>query len=143
MIETKPPDERVRRLLDELQFQYEFDESGGFEVQFQIGEDRSHSVYIDSFTSELDSVEIREVWAMGGKWDSALSKETANYLLIYNANVDIGAWRLTRLDDDSCIASFVAPIAAETSARTLLTVMRAVARAGDEVEDTLTGEDLL
>ncbi len=142
MIGEKTGDQRVRRLLDELGLKYDIDGSGDFAVPFTVGEDRSQTIYIDSDTRYVDRLEVRHVWSIGLRSEAPLPADVANALLVYNANVNLGAWQLIREEDDeACIAIFLIPIAADTSAKALLSVMHAVGTAADVIEEKLTDED--
>ena len=142
MIGAKTGDNRVRRLLEELELKYEITTEGNFTVEFTVGEDRSQAVHIDSDTRYVDRLEIRQVWSIGLRSDAPLHADVANALLVYNASVELGAWQLIRNpDDDGCSAIFVIHLAADTTATTLTSVMHAVGLAADEIEEKLTGED--
>jgi hypothetical protein len=142
MIEAKTGDNRVRRLLDEMQLKYKIDGNGNFVVPFTVGEDRSQIVYIDSESRSVEGLEVCHVWSLGLRSDAALNADLANALLVYNASVDLGAWQLVRHNQDAgCTAIFVVPIAADTTTKALRSVMHAVGRAADDVEEKLSNED--
>ena len=141
MLGEKQPDYRVKRLLDQLGLAYQLD-GGDYIVEFQIEGGRSQNVVISSETEEVEGLEIRRVWTMGLRSDSPLHADVANALLVYNANCPIGAWQLVRhKDGKGCSALFVVPVSTNTTATSLRSVMHAVARAGDELEEKFTGED--
>jgi hypothetical protein len=141
MLGTKEGDPRVKVLLDELELKYEVDSDGDFKVGFELDDGRSQVAFIRSETSELGKFEIREVFSVAFISDGPLDAGTANALLIYNAHVKLGSWRILRQQDDSCVAAFAAQIAANTDAKSLYTTLGAVINIADEVEKKLTGED--
>jgi hypothetical protein len=65
----------------------------------------------------------------------------ANALLIYNARVKLGSWRVDRQGDDTCIVAFAVQIAANTDAKSLYTALRLVIETADDVERKLDEED--
>ena len=142
MIGARTGDDRVRRLLDEMHLNYKIDGNGNFVVPFMVGEARSQIVYIDSESRYVDGLEVRHVWSLGLRSDAALNADLANALLVYNANVHLGAWQLVRHNKSGeCTAIFVVPIAADTTTKALRSVMNAVGLAADDVEGKLSNED--
>ena len=146
MIGAKTGDNRVRKLLDQLELKYEIDNEGDLSVVFGVGEDRSQVVHIDSHTRYVDRLEIRGVWSMGLRSEAPLHADIANALLVYNASVDLGAWQLVRdsdsgVDGEGCFAAFMVFVAADITAQSLLSVMHAVGSAADEIEEKIAGED--
>jgi hypothetical protein len=148
MIGARTGDYRVQRLLDELNLNYEITINGNFNVPFHIDHERSQAVYIESGTQHVDQIEVRQVWSIGLRSEAPLHADIANALLVYNANVNLGAWQLLRDSEgdrsatgDGCLAIFMIPIAAETTAKALRAVMHSVARAADDIEEKLSGND--
>ena len=141
MIGAKTGDDRVRRLLEELKLPYDIDKDGDFRIVFNIDDTRSQVVAVESETRQVDNLEIRGVWSIGLKSEAPLHADVANALLVHNGSVELGAWQLIRKEDDSCTAIFLCPIAANTTAASLRSVMHAVALAADHIEEQLTGED--
>ena len=141
MIGAKSGDKRVQALLDELELKYEIDSDGDFKVAFDLEEGRSHVAFIRSETTQFGKFDIREIFAIAHISEGPLDTELANALLIYNAHVKIGSWRVMRLDDERCIVAFAAQIAANTDSRSLLTALHAVLQTADEVESKLDEED--
>lgn len=142
MIGAKTGDDRVRRLLDELQLRYQIDEEGDFFVTFNIDDVRSQTVTVESQTREMGNLEVRGIWSMGFESASPLDADTATALLIHNGDLNLGAWQLITNQDNSCMALFLCSIAAVTTAASLRSVMHAVALAADEIEEKLTGKDI-
>ena len=125
-----------------MELKYEIDGSGNFVVPFMVDEDRSQIVYIDSESRYVDDLEVRHVWSLGLRSDAALNADVANALLVYNANVHLGAWQLVRHNKSGeCTAIFVVPIAADTTTKALRSVMNAVGLAADDVEGKLSDQD--
>lgn len=141
VIGAKKGDDRVKRLLDQLELKYAVDPDGDFRVSFALPTDRSQTVFIRSVTSRLDNLEIREVFSVAHESHGPLAADVANALLVYNAHAKLGAWSLLRGKDNHCFAAFTARIAADTDPGTMMTTMRAVLETADDVEMKISGGD--
>ena len=139
VIGAKKGDDRVRRLLDQLDLKYSIDSDGDFRVSFALPDDRSQTVFIRSNTSRLGNLEIREVFSVAYESQGPLPAEVANALLVVNAHAKLGAWSLLRATEERCYAAFTARIAADTDIDALMTTIRAVLETADDVEMKLNG----
>ena len=131
-------DPRVERLLDAADLNYEVDDDDDFRLLIEFNDGRSQLVWVLSNTTELDALDIRELWSIAYRSDSPLPARVARRLLSQNANVKIGAWQ-TRKMGDEYVALFSAQIAADTDPATLVSVVQAVSATADEMEIELTG----
>ncbi|MFT7128860.1 MAG: hypothetical protein ACI89U_000968 [Gammaproteobacteria bacterium] len=138
---TKNKDSRISILLDELEIEYEVDEDGDFHAVFQLDEKRSQTVYISSATKKIADLEIRKIYSIGYMSDAPLEKKIANLLLGINHSSKLGAWQVMATDK-AYYAAYNAQIAADTDAKTLSTVLKAVVESADSIEDYLTGMDV-
>lgn len=141
MIGSTQGDSRIKVLLDELDVRYEVDSDGDFAVSFQLKDDRTQTAFIRSQTSTLGKFEIREIFSIAQISDRPLDANLANALLVYNAHVKIGSWRLLRLEGERCVVAFAAQIDANTDSKSLLTALHAVLHTADEVESKLDSRD--
>jgi hypothetical protein len=141
MIGSKQGDKRVQALLDELELKYEIDSDGDFKVGFELEGGRSQLAFIRSDTTQFGKFDIREIFSVAYISEGPLDAELANALLIHNAHVKLGSWRVLSQDDDRCVVSFAAHIAANTDSKSLLTALQAVIQIADEVESKLDEED--
>jgi hypothetical protein len=141
MIGAKQGDSRVQALLDELELQYDIDSDGDFRVGFQLEDGRTQLAFIRSETTQFGKFDIREIFSVAHISDGPLDGELANALLIYNARVKLGSWRVDRQGDDTCIVAFAVQIAANTDAKSLYTALRLVIETADDVERKLDEED--
>ena len=131
-------DPRVERLLEAADLNYEVDADNDFRLVIEFNDGRSQLLWVLSNTTELDDLEIREVWSVAYRSETPLPTRVASRLLSQNANVKIGAWQ-TRKMGDEYVALFSAQIAADTDPATLLTVIQAVSATADEMEIELLG----
>jgi hypothetical protein len=103
MIGAKQGDSRVQALLNELELEYDIDSDGDFRVGFQLEDGRTQLAFIRSETTQFGKFDIREIFSVAHISDGPLDADLANALLIYNAHVKLGSWRVDRQDDDKCM----------------------------------------
>lgn len=129
-------DQRVRKVLDDLEIKYTIDADGHFRVLFEMGGGRSQLAIIRSATSEYRNLEVREIWSVGYK--SAGEKfpaDVANALLEDTFPKKLGAW--TKVDN---LAIFVVKFAADADKETVLSCLKLALEAADTMEEKLTGD---
>jgi len=141
MIGAKQGDPRVQALLEELELKYDITEDGDFRVGFNLEDGRAQLAFVRSDTSRFGNFDIREIFAVAHITEGPLDGQLANALLIYNAHVKLGSWRVERRADDSCVAAFAVQIAANTDAQSLYTALALVVNTADDIERKLDEED--
>ena len=141
MIGAKQGDSRVQALLNELEMKYDIDSDGDFRVGFQLEDGRTQLAFIRSETTQFGKFDIREIFAVAHISDGPLDADLANALLIYNAHIKLGSWRVQRQDDDKCVVAFAVQIAANADAKSLYTAINLVINTADDVERKLDEED--
>ena len=141
MIGAKQGDNRVQVLLEELELKYDIDSDGDFRVGFDLENGRAQLAFIRSETSQFGKFDIREIFAVAHISEGPLNADLANALLIYNAHVKLGSWRVERQPDDKCVVAFAVQIAANTDAASLYTALRLVIDTADAIERKLDEED--
>jgi hypothetical protein len=141
MTGAKQGDSRVQALLNELEMKYDIDSDGDFRVGFQLEDGRTQLAFIRSETTQFGKFDIREIFAVAHISEGPLDAELANALLIYNAHIKLGSWRVQRQDDDKCVVAFAVQIAADTDAKSLHTALSLVIDTADDIERKLDEED--
>ena len=141
MIGAKQGDSRVQALLEELELKYDIDSDGDFRVGFELDNGRTQLAFIRSETTQFGKFDIREIFSVAHISEGPLDRQLANALLIYNAHVKLGSWRVSRQQDDRCIVVFAVQIAANTDAASLYTALRLVIDTADDIERKLDEED--
>ena len=141
MIGAKQGDSRVQALLHELDLKYDIDGDGDFRVAFELENGRTQLAFIRSETSQFEKFDIREIFSVAHISEGALDRDLANALLIYNAHVKLGSWRVERQENNTCIVAFAVQIAANTDAKSLYTALRLVIDTADDIERKLDEED--
>ena len=141
MIGSKQGDNRIQTLLEELELKYDIDNDGDFRVAFELEDGRAQLAFIRSETTQFGNFDIREIFSVAYISDGPVDAQLANALLIYNAHVKLGSWRVERQPDDQCVVAFAVQIAANTDARSLFTALRLVIDTADNVERKLDEED--
>lgn len=137
---NKEADPRVKRLLDQAGLKYKIDKDGDFKLINRFDDDRSHMVFINSRTTQLGKMEIREVWSVGYMSDDVMPDAIAKDLLNANAKVKLGGWELRRFSGKEA-GVFRAQIAADTDERSLLMTMQAVSKTADDKEKEILKTD--
>src|SRR4051812_19328228 len=141
MIGARQADSRVQALLDELELKYDIDSDGDFRVGFELDDGRAQLGFIRSETTQFGKFDIREVFAVAHISEGPLPADLANALLIYNAHVKLGSWRVERQPDDKCVVVFAVQIAADPDPKSLYTAMSLVVHTADNVERKLDADD--
>ncbi len=73
--------------------------------------------------------------------EKPLEQKIANFLLEINHSSKLGAWQVMTADG-AYYAAYNAQISADTDAKTLSTILKAVVESADSIEDYLTGKDV-
>ena len=141
MIGAKQGDSRVQALLEQLELKYDVDNDGDFRVGFELENGRAQLGFIRSETTQFGKFDIREIFAVAHISEGPLPADLANALLIYNAHVKLGSWRIERQSDGKCVVAFAVQIAADTDAVSLYTALRLVIDTADNIERKLAEED--
>lgn len=140
-IGAKPKaDDRVRRALQDTDLKFSVDKDGDFRLDFTLVGGRTHVVFIASKTAQWGNMEIREVFALGYRSDTRLSRDNYEDMLKDNGRRKSGAWELHE-KDGRYVAVFSVKVAADCSGESLKTVANGVAATADEMEKKLTDTD--
>lgn len=140
MIGQIPGDARVKRLLDQLNYNYEITTNGSFKLVFDVGDGRSQVAMIDSATHTYNSIEIREIWSIALRVPGQVDQATANELLCANNSVKLGAWRIIFEEGLSYVA-FAVHVPAETQISFLSEMLSLVVNQADAFEKAYLGTD--
>jgi len=135
------PDPRVQAALDDLGLNYEIQDSGAFRIGMRFEDGRTHVAFINSTTSTLGDLEIREITSPVNVTDGPLSAEMANQLLQDNTNKKLGAWQTVELNDQRHLTMFTARIGADSSPEQLQSALYGVLYTADAMEAELTDGD--
>ncbi|MDG2991347.1 hypothetical protein L3556_10455 [Candidatus Synechococcus calcipolaris G9] len=130
-------DPRVSKILDSLKIKYDVDDDGDYRAVFELEDGRSQLAFIDSRTSQLGAFEIRDVWSIGYSSEEPLDKDLANYLLLQNANLKIGAWELRHVSTNKFLTVFCTKVAADCESEALYASLVVVLNAADGLEKNL------
>ena len=143
--EAKAPaveaDARVKKALDAAGLKYVVTSLGNFRVSFDLGNERSHWVFVSSRTDQFEQLETRRLWATVMKSKDPLSQETTSKLLMDNINQKLGAFELSKDDDGTYKVSYSAKVDADCRPDALRDAIRLVLHAADAKEKELTGKD--
>ncbi|SFC68081.1 hypothetical protein SAMN05421780_10864 [Flexibacter flexilis DSM 6793] len=89
-------DNRVKAKLDEWGVKYEISEKGNFKLVFDMGENRTQLVIINSNTYDYNNIEVREIYSTAAKGNKSgdFAHSDLFTLLRDNADKKIGAWQI-------------------------------------------------
>lgn len=134
------PDPQIKKQLEELEYKYEIDKDGDYQLTFEVeGKDkRSQLVFVRSPVQTFGEHKVREIWSSGYKSQAKdFPAEVANRLLVATNVSKLGAW--AKQDE---YAVFVIKLRANASTRELDDAIDAAVRSADEMEAELTpGKD--
>ena len=133
-------DARVRRALESADIKYSVDEDGDYKVVWTLDGDRTHLVFVNSNTTRLGDMELRDVWAIAFVADE-VSANNLRALLELNGKYKVGAWNLTKRNDGQFVAAFTITVSANCTGQALRTFTQVVASTADEIENTVTKAD--
>lgn len=137
---TKSGDARIRKALESKGFKYSVTDAGNFKCTFNVDDNRTHLVFINSGTQSYRGMELREVWAIGLKANGGFSAQIANDLLQDTERRKMGAWKVIK-EDDTHYAVFFVVIDANADAETLVSAIKIVIDVADEIEEKITKAD--
>ncbi|MCS6981915.1 MAG: hypothetical protein N2110_07350 [Flavobacteriales bacterium] len=136
------PDERVKTQLERLGLKYTLSETGNFKVVFDMGNERTQLVVVNSNTYELGSQEIRELYSVAALFNSPdeMSKDLLFKLLELNETYKIGAWQING-GKSPYLVQFAVRLSASAPDKALDELIRLAAGKADEMELELTQKD--
>lgn len=138
--DSEVTDIRVQQALDALDLNYEIEEDGQYKIGVQFEDYRTQIAWIDSDTTTLGSMEIREILSPAYLIDGIIPPDITNHLLQDNAQKKLGAWQVYQ-DHEQAIVVFTVQIDANGSADELETSLYAVLDSADQMEQELTSDD--
>lgn len=134
--DTPDYDERVAKVLRELDVDYTIDSDGDFKVIEDMGGGRTQLAFVRSFTSEYRHLEVREIWSVGYESDTdSIPGDIANLLLDDTFDKKLGAW--AKMNN---MAVYVVKISANADAETVRSGLTLAMEAADEMEEKLSGD---
>lgn len=133
-------DAGLKAQLDQAGLSYEINDSGNVSVSVSLEGGRTHTVYFMGKADTLGGLELREVWAVAGTFDSQPDAETLMNLLTEGGEQDVGAWNLEKTDD-GWLAYYSAKLPTALSGANLRAVAEELASVADAKELELFSDD--
>ena len=131
------PDASIGKLLDGIEYKYEVDADGDYQLVFEMENERTQLVYVRSNVETYGSHHVREIWSPGYKSPSPqFPALVANRLLEDSNDSKLGSWV-----KQSDMAMFVVKIDASANAEILSDAIDAAAKSADAIELELTNKD--
>lgn len=127
-------DPAIARQLEQLDYAYEVDADGDYQMVFDLDAGRTQLVYVRSAIENYGSLSVREIWSPGFQVKSGDFPVTvANRLLADSNKAIAGGW--VRQGET---AMFVVKIDANASADQLSDAIDAAIKTADKLEQELT-----
>ena len=135
-------DSRIKSKLIALGIKYEITDKGNFKVIFNMGNNRTQMVLINSNTYEYGGMEIREITSIAAITDdkTAFTQNTLFTLLERNHTYKLGAWQIDG-GQSPYILQYGLRISANATQSVLDELIRLAAKVADEMEHQLTDDD--
>lgn len=135
-------DNRVKTKLDEWGVKYEISEKGNFKLVFDMGENRTQLVIINSNTYDYNNIEVREIYSTAAKGNKGgdFAHNDLFTLLRDNADKKIGAWQIDGTDG-SYRLNFSLRASAVTGLENLKSMVQLAAKVADAKEKVLSKGD--
>lgn len=139
-------DPRVRQALRDAGLKFMQKASGNYVLHCTLLSGRTHLAVVESKTSELGPLEVRDVYAVAYRSKELPPAEVMAKLLQDSATKKIGAWELHAQkngdgESEGYAAIFVAKVGADCDAETLKAVLWGVVQTADAMEQELTSAD--
>lgn len=132
-------DVRVKTRLEAAKLKYQVDDDGDYQLVFDTENGRSQLVFINSKTSTVGSMEIRDVWSIAVR-ASNIPPAAIRDMLSRNANYILGSWSMRTMGGHETLI-FTIPVNVTIPANELAYIAGIVAEVADEVEKELLGSD--
>lgn len=127
-------DPSIARQLDQLNYTYEVDADGDYQMVFDLDEGRTQLVYVRSAIENYGSLSVREIWSPGFQVKSGdFPVAVANRLLADSNKAIAGGW--VRQGET---AMFVVKIDAKATTDQLSDAIDAAIKTADKLEQELT-----
>ena len=133
-------DPRVETALDQLELSYSLTDDNTYKMTLNVGDNRTHLLFVNSRTETYQNTEIREIWAPAYRSAQALQPHLANRLLKDSYQKKMGAWQ-TSQSDGIYYVTFVAKIPVDLDLQSLGNILVLVVETADEMERELSDED--
>lgn len=134
-------DDRIKTVLDSLQYKYETTPDGDFKMICKIDETRTQVVFVNSSTEFFQGMEIREIFSPAAvSAPEGLTAPFLRKLLEDNFGKKLGAWQMISGSQSSLIA-FTVKTGASTPADNINKIIWMVAHTADELEKEISSAD--
>lgn len=133
-------DERVRKALDQENWNYEVDGDGDFKMVVSFsGMDRTQLVYVISKTYNVRDMEIREVWSPVYKTEGEVSDDVARWAATRSWDLKLGSLAMS----PNGTIYLVTKLDSNAPPEMLSDVIRVAASSADDLEqEQSTADDL-
>ncbi len=140
---SQTPDNRIENQLNRMNLQYEVTSSGNFKLLFELENNRTQIVFINSETKYYEDAEVREISSPAKfivKADE-LTHEQLWTILTSNYQSTLGAWQLEPAANGWGL-HFAVKVPALMPENRLMMYMVLVAKVADDMEKIFSAEDI-
>ncbi len=121
------PPRRVEDTLDHAELAYKKLESGALQVDIDLQDDESQSVFISNEIEYHEQAEFRRVWSPALAYDHPPKNDTVRNLLAQNSRTKMGAWTVQQAKQHEYSISYVVKMDAAAHPETVKSIMNYVA----------------
>ncbi|PQO44250.1 serine protease [Blastopirellula marina] len=115
-------------LLKKTELEFTTHESGHYEVKFGEKDYGNQSVFMTKEVEYYERADVRKVWSLAAKLNSAPSVETTMKLLAQNGQTKIGAWSIERTESGEYLVIYTVKIDATATPDAVKSTMQYVAK---------------
>ena len=131
-------DPRVETQLKALDLKYEVDKDGDYKLVYDLGENRTQVVFINSATNKVGDMEVREIWSPAMAGQEAPDAKVLQKVLEYSQDRVIGAWQAMG-GENTCVLDYAVKLPVECSDKMLGVAAIVAANSADKMEKELSG----
>lgn len=141
-VEEVKYDPRIKTDLDALGLTYEILTSGDFKLVYNVADNRTQMVIINSKTEEYGGMEIRKLWSVAGvpTDENTYPSDVLFAFLKLNAMYSLGAWEIAE-EENQFFLLYNMRISVDTSQSILRELLNLSAIKTDEMEQNIKEED--
>ncbi|MBI2299239.1 MAG: hypothetical protein HYU66_09920 [Armatimonadetes bacterium] len=133
-------DPRVEKQLKALELKYEVDKDGDYRLIYEVGEERSQVVFVNSVTNTVREIEVREIWSPALVGEEPPGADVMKKVLDDSQQRTIGGWQLMS-GDKSYVLNYAVKIPVDSTDKLLSAAAIVAAHTADALEKDVTGKD--
>lgn len=133
-------DQDLRALLNETGLPVQFLDGGVFAFALDLGNNRSHQVYINSEINDFDGYKVREIWAPAAFSTEGFSEDTMRSILNDAGNEKATSWKFLNIGGNETLVAFT-KVPVDITSKDLINLCSLIMATADEWELKITEKD--